>query len=676
MKSNCTCILIFMGFLVLGLPFTSYSEPLIPGGLLAYPIPIIGPNLLTNPGFSEIDLLKGTPVDWRVTKAFSVGAEPDKPGNKLLVLQDAPATPYAESAVQEIFLTKGSYRFGGMVKTKLTSPRGKGVRFSLVGAGSTEILFEDNDWQKLVAEKIFIPKDGKYAFKVEPYAEPAGSAWFDDVFLMREEQPLDVFLMYPNYRGLLFDDQSQVVKVSVATEIPPEKKREEYEVVLTVQEQKSGKIVYSERKPADASAIYTVDCSRYETGNALNIHLKLMALPNQELVYEYPPYRIVKVPGEIRKEMAVSFDQYNRFNVNGMPTFLLGVYDAGMGYPANERGWQITFSENRRLFELPINLYLNYWYGQAPLKAMQTMMNVLQSKGIYYLQTANAFNASYDPDSFLIDKDENYRMQISKHKGLAGFYTVDEAVPSLAPVMFKQYWQLKKAKPDGITFAALLNPNGLRYWRDTVDVLSMDPYPLAGAEPAQGYNLSFVADWTRATKDAVMDSRPFMTVLQFFKHTSKGRWPTVSELRNMSYMAIVEGANGLMYWSLGAKALAYVCKDWCEERVMYFERLKSVLHELKGLESVLAGLDHPEMLKTDNGSVRTRVKMVNGKGYIIAYNYGRISAKATFTWRSPLQTVHVYNENRSLHPIQPMNSMFQDSFGPYEAHVYELIEKR
>ncbi len=50
-----------------------------------------------------------------------------------------------------------------------------------------------------------------------------------------------------------------------------------------------------------------------------------------------------------------------------------------------------------------------------------------------------------------------------------------------------------------------------------------------------------------------------MTVIQFFQFTSSGRWPTQAELRNMSYMAIANGANGLMYWSLGAGGLAYIC---------------------------------------------------------------------------------------------------------------------
>src|SRR5205814_8842898 len=103
-------------------------------------------------------------------------------------------------------------------------------------------------------------------------------------------------------------------------------------------------------------------------------------------------------------------------------------------------------------------------------------------------------------------------------------------------------------------------------------------------------------------------SRPFVTVLQFFKFTSNGRWPSEAELRSMSYGAIVGGANGLFYWSLGAGALAYICDgsdaahspsgsaSWCQARIDNFTILKGVLVELKALEPVLIMPDRPDLI--------------------------------------------------------------------------------
>ncbi len=89
-----------------------------------------------------------------------------------------------------------------------------------------------------------------------------------------------------------------------------------------------------------------------------------------------------------------------------------------MGYIADKSRWMKVFDDHRRLFDLPINLYLNYWYGIASLQAMQTMMDALQSKGIYYFQTGNAFAHGYDPNYFAIDTSEVFLEALSKHRGL------------------------------------------------------------------------------------------------------------------------------------------------------------------------------------------------------------------------------------------------------------------
>jgi len=79
-----------------------------------------------------------------------------------------------------------------------------------------------------------------------------------------------------------------------------------------------------------------------------------------------------------------------------------------------------------------------------------------------------------------------------------------------------------------------------------VDILKHDPYPMYGAEPSGGYALTQVADWTsraltRQERAAVHDSRAVLPV-----HLA-GRFPTQTEMRNMAYMAIVEGTHGL-FW--------------------------------------------------------------------------------------------------------------------------------
>jgi hypothetical protein len=183
--------------------------------------------------------------------------------------------------------------------------------------------------------------------------------------------------------------------------------------------------------------------------------------------------------------------------------------------------------------------------------------------------------------------------------------------------------------------------------------------------------LGQVAQWTEQARRAVQGARPIVTVIQFFQFTSKGRWPTQKELRNMSYMAIAGGANGLLYWSLGANALAYVCRDWCEEKAEYFQRLKAVLEELKSLEEVLASPDRPDLLVSvsDPEAIRTRVKYHDGKVWLIAANVTSRQVRVSFVLREAPRSVQVWQGSETLTLEGPE---FRDTFGPYEARIHEI----
>ena len=47
-------------------------------------------------------------------------------------------------------------------------------------------------------------------------------------------------------------------------------------------------------------------------------------------------------------------------------------------------------------------------------------------------------------------------------------------------------------------------------------------------------------------------------------------------MRNHAWMAIVEGARGLWWWSLGDNALLAVCAGWCAQKTGYMNNLKAV----------------------------------------------------------------------------------------------------
>ncbi len=673
-------------------PLSSQSRP---GGLTSYPQGRLSATLLTNGGFETADA-SGRPLGW-TDNGFALDLTVAHTGLGSFRLTDAHLIPQAQSARQQLNLRKGIYEFGGWVKlSNMAATRGSGVRICFmappaypwqIARACTDIVKGTSDWQRVDLSKVVLTEDSLAAISIEAYGEPDGTAWFDDLELRREELPLSVFMLYPNYRGMLFDDFSQTARFEITVDPPAGTSSSAYRIEATVTDEQAQQTVQRQSFPAGAVQQVTLDFSGVPGDRAYLVSFRLVDTAGT-LVFQHPDYRIVKVPGAMRQQMTVSFDEHNRILLRGRPSFLLGVYDSGMGYYHYEAGWENLFASARRLFELPINVYLNYWYGENTNAAWLPMMNVLSARGIYALTNANCFGSRtvdrITPNSWFLKATETDLQARTAHPGFLGFYAADECRGDLAPNVFSHYQRMKQVDSDGLVLGTLLGGSSLGLWPDTVDLLATDPYPLYGAEPAGGYKLSLVGDWTRQSRAAVRDSRPVATVIQFFQFTSQGRWPTLAELRNMSYMAIAEGANGLLYWSLGAGALAYSCDgstpekspagtaSWCPFRVQQFQNLKAVLTELKALEPVLASVDRPDLLTSNsNAAIRTRVKYLNKTAYLIAYNSAATPATVTFGWGFVPQSVSVYGENRT---IAPTGNWFTDDFGPYEARVYAVSD--
>jgi hypothetical protein len=653
------------------------NSTIVTGGLTSYPVAMLGPNLLANPSFEQTT--GSRPTGW-TDNGFVIDGTVAHTGNNSYRLTDANTIPYAQSAWQEVSIMPGSYRIGGWIKLDgMATTSGGGVRLALGGMGSnvTSTVKGTSNWQYVEATRQVLGGQ-QILFDLQAYAEPNGTAWFDDMELQRELPPaVDVFMRYPNYRGILFDDQSQVVVFDVRINPPEGTNLSDYHVEATITDEASSSVVDQQTFPAAGSFTASFDGTGYINNHTYLARFQLVRNTDAVTVYEYPAYRISKLPGSIRATMATSFDQYNRFLVYGKPTFILGVYDSGLGYTTSEANWESTLTNERRLFELPINYYLNYWYGNASAPAMTSLMNVLQDHGILYLQTGNAFDDTYSPDKFLIHTDDVYAATLAAHPGFGGLYAADEPIASLADAVFKDYQRIKTIDPGGVTFGVSNRPSELEYWRDAVDILATDPYPIYGAEPAGGYPFSQVADETIATRQALLNSRPFAEVLQFFQSTNNSRWPTQNELRNMSLMAIAEGANGLFFWSLGTNALAWVESGWGPKKTELFSELKAVMDELSDLEPALVGLDAPGLLigNDDPTDIRTRVKVDDsGVAYVIAYNYSNQTTSTTFTWHDiiPGGRVVVHGESRS---IVASAASFTDTFAPNEAHVYVIAAR-
>jgi List-Bact-rpt repeat protein len=309
---------------------------------------------------------------------------------------------------------------------------------------------------------------------------------------------------------------------------------------------------------------------------------------------------VVGVSSIGRAEARAGFDAQGRFLMNGVPRFVLGVYDSGGSYFPDHESWEdqiFSPTGSRGLQGFPLNLYINYFLGGMPIASTNALLDVLTDHGMMYLQTGNCSGDGpwmrNGPGFFSIE-DQAYVQQFAQHTAAAGYYIMDECVDSLIPETEAHHQQLKGWDPQGVTFATLVAgvPQGANnvgdpaLWVNAADVLATDPYPLYGPEPVAGYTHFIVGDFTSKLRAVAPANRPVWSVLQFFLFTTDSRMPTPQEMRAHAVMAIVEGAEGLFWWDIGINGLRQGGVDAATVSA-YMGHLNTLTTELAGLEPAL-----------------------------------------------------------------------------------------
>jgi hypothetical protein len=661
---------------LLSVPFGDqvFAQAIVDGGLTA---PEAGwslsSNLLTNGDFSE-----GT-TGWTFpSTCFSLDPENPAPnGGASLELSDpSTCSKFPRVAKNSFKVVSGRiYTLSGQLKTEsiASSNSEVGATFDLFGYGRAPVTSGTTDWTTTTLQHLAVPQGLNTAVRLEIYGYPmpTGNAWYANMSLQQEIPPLlQMFLLYPNYRGMMFSDQSQVASVDLTVTPPTGTSPSSLQVILDATDA-GGNVVASQTVvPSSTDFTATIDLSNlplgtYQLGGTVEDSSGSVLLTQS-------PYAIVKMDASARSGMKAWIDPNNRAHfIDGNPHFVLGIYDT-TGWTFNPASF---VKELSGVAEAPINMIINYFLSNTKTLAVIAYTTAMKQFGITFLpdvaafytglaafptNTANQFGTS-DPDQLISD----YTAALSSDSGVVGYYVGDEPVLDRQPETFHQYGLIKANDPSGFNLAVLNRPLDLPFWKDTLDVLGVDAYPIVGAS---GNDLAEVADRTRAAYQAGLGSRPVWTVIQFFRADLEAAWPTQQQLHDMSWMAIVEGATGLFYWSYGVGALAYV-KDPVEHAALYQE-LINVTTEIKSLEPVLLSPDAAVITANSAaGTVFTKTKIgADGMRYLFAYNYTASAVTTEFTLAQPAASIDDYDTGVATAP--DTSTTFPGAFQPYQAHIF------
>ena len=651
---------------------SAHCDEIVTGGLDAAETGYsLGPNLLVNG-----DLRSGL-QGWTLNPGcFSLDGSGD---NASLKLQIPCAQPYP-NARNDLKCPPGLYTISAEIKTQssITIPKrlgGSQIKLLAIPArkwAMTKVRVGTTDWTPVMKAHANVADGSVGTFMADTVGPVGGTTWFRKLFLGREiPSLLQTYLLYPNYRGMMFSDQSQVARVAIEVKPTADMSMAQLHVTLAVTDP-AGKVLATNRltPPANGSTVATIDMASLPPGQyRLQGYLEG---PGGKTIFTPSSYTIVKAGIETRAKLKAWIDPDNIIHMGGRPRFVIGLYDTtGFGLRPDVYTPRLT-----AIAKAPINLMINYFIANGRADVIYPYTKAMEPFGIFYLATVSAFfpempayprwaKAGNDSADDVIAQ---YAKGLADDSRVVGYYTCDECASERQPRTFHQYSLIKKYDPGSIAFAVENFPNEYQFWRDTVDVLGLDPYVLGTHFPE-----SYVGDATRNVIAAVHGARPVWTVIQFLRLSSLSHFPTEQELHDMSWMAITEGARGVFYWSYGLRGLDWGPRDPVLRQQRYDE-LVNVTKGISALEPVLLAPDSPVLsANSAAGTIITKEKnLSDGSRYLISYNHSDGTVSASFTLQRPAHSVSVVGgESRSIAP-EAGGSQFKDTYAAFQAHVYKI----
>ena len=174
---------------------------------------------------------------------------------------------------------------------------------------------------------------------------------------------------------------------------------------------------------------------------------------------------------------------------------------------------------------------------------------------------------------------------------------------------FSRYDRFKQTAPDHLVYAVIASPNEYQRYAKGTDVLAPDVYPVPNASVTAVYR-----QLRQASAEAAKYDTMLWGVLQCFG--GYGGWtrpPTPQELRAMTYLALLAGVKGILYYTYGDQG--WVVTDHPEQ----WEAAKALVPEIKHLAPAL--LDgHFTLLSEGDNDIYAGQWEYQGKTYTVVVN--------------------------------------------------------
>jgi hypothetical protein len=223
--------------------------------------------------------------------------------------------------------------------------------------------------------------------------------------------------------------------------------------------------------------------------------------------------------------------------------------------------------------------------------------------------------------------------------------------------------QIKTLDPQRLVYTVLCIPAEYANYAPWIEVSAVDPYPVQRTA-----NLHRVGEYVAQAREAVQDAKPVWVVPQAFGDYSSWSVPTPAQERNMTYQALIEGANGLIYYTYRDRS--FHMEDYPE----LWAAMKEIVAEVGELMPLFLGPAHTGIRFQSGPQGVVRCLAIEHENHLtlLAVNTSEqdLGELELRTAGLPMQAeIDVAFEKRTLRMHE---GVLRDTFGPAAVHVYRM----
>jgi len=360
----------------------------------------------------------------------------------------------------------------------------------------------------------------------------------------------------------------------------------------------------------------------------------------------------------LRKDGAVLIDQ--------KPFFPVGIYSV----------WKKDFNSNsfdRAFAELKgngFNVAHTYSSGRTP--DFRDFMDSAARHGLRLFLASGEGANCMDAQRVLEDVARE-----RSHPAVLAWYLADDTAMHVMPRRLTELSEaLRGIDPDHITVQAdgVGQPPFSNYseFVGATDGFLPELYPIRGDDDVP----QIITDMQTLRADIQAAGNPVKTVwpiIQYFEGWGWPRFPTAEELRAMSFLALIHGANGITWYTYGGHGKNHGATQTDET----WRTMCGVSKEISGLQDVLLSETCPAPptaivtgpLKDSRGhpSMNVLAKSYRSRRYLLCANSAKAEVTATFSLPDVKKVTDRQGPARALALAQ---GALTDTFPPYGVRVY------